>query len=154
MSAVFQYSPPNIRPMTVTDVAAVMEIEQSVYPYPWTEGIFRDCIQVGYSCWVALHEEQIVGYAVVSIAVAECHILNVAVHPGMQGQGLGRYFMEHLLSVAKRRGADIAFLEVRPSNEVALGLYHSMGFNQFGTRKRYYPAENGREDAVVMALNL
>ena len=154
MSAILQQPLPKFRPMIADDISAVMEIEKAVYPHPWTEGIIRDCIRVGYGCWVELQEETIVGYAVVSIAVGECHVLNIAVQPQMQGQGLGRYFMEHILSVARHRSVDMVFLEVRPSNEVALKLYHSMGFNQFGIRKGYYPAENGREDAVVMALNL
>ena len=153
MSAILEEPRTEFRPMTAEDVAAVVNIEKLVYPFPWTEGIFRDCIRVGYGCWVAIKGDTVVGYAIMSVAVGECHILNLAIRPEFQSQGLGRFFMEHLLSVAKESNVDMVFLEVRPSNLAALGLYHSLGFNQFGTRKGYYPATNGREDAVVMALN-
>ncbi len=59
-----------------------------------------------------------------------------------------------LVRLALERGARRVFLEVRPSNAAAVALYHSEGFNEIGRRPRYYPAQNGREDALVMAMEL
>lgn len=154
MSAVRESSQPLLRPMLDEDVAAVMAIESAVYPEGWTEGIFHDCLRVHYSCWVMVQQEEIIGYGIMSVAVGEAHILNVAVSPECQGQGRGREMLMHLLQTGKRHGAETAFLEVRPSNPVALRLYETAGFHQVGLRRDYYPAKKGREDAVIMAREL
>lgn len=154
MSVVRDEALPLIRPMLDSDVEAVMAIEAQVYHEGWSEGIFHDCLRVHYSCWVMLEGERLIGYGVMSAAAGEAHILNVAVSPQCQGHGYGRSFMHFLLETARRHGADTAFLEVRPSNSVAIRLYDSLGFNQVGVRHNYYPSERGREDAIIMALPL
>ena len=136
------------------DVPAVMAIERLVYPHGWTEGIFLDCLRVHYSCWVLEQGEKIIGYGIMSVAVGEAHILNVAVSPSCQGQGRGRDMLMHLLSTGRRHGAETAFLEVRPTNQIAIRLYETAGFHQVGVRRGYYPAGKGREDAVIMAREL
>lgn len=151
MSAVRRNVAASVRPMHETDIAQVMEVERVNYPYPWTEGIMRDCLRVGYSCWVMETDGVLAAYAVLSAAAGEAHVLNISVAPGRQGLGLGRQLMEHLLQAAHGHGADTVFLEVRPSNKVAVHLYESMGFNQVGVRNGYYPSEVGREDAIIMA---
>ncbi len=142
--------------MGYSDLSEVMAIEVRAYPFPWTEGIFRDCLRVGYACWVLEDEgsEQIEGYGVLSLAPGECHLLNLTVRPEAQGQGIGRKLLRALMKKAAEHPVDSLFLEVRPSNEVAVRLYLSEGFNEVGVRKRYYPAERGREDALVMAKSL
>lgn len=145
---------PALRPMLDSDVEAVMAIEEQVYQHGWTSGIFHDCLRVHYSCWVMEQDNAIAGYAVMSAAAGEAHILNIAIAPQWQGQGLGRRFMQFLLETAHQHGADTAFLEVRPSNRAALHLYETIGFNQVGVRRDYYPADNGREDAIIMARPL
>ncbi len=150
MSAVMEQAP-QLRPMRDADVEAVMAIESAVYSHGWTHGIFHDCLRVGYSCWVMETNGLLVGYAIMSVAVGEAHILNVAIAPAEQQRGLGRQMMVHLLELAEVRGADSAFLEVRPSNLAAIRLYESLGFNQAGVRRDYYPGDDGREDAVIMA---
>ncbi len=154
VSAVREDSQPLLRPMLDEDVAAVMAIEQRVYPHGWTEGIFHDCLRVQYSCWVLERQGEIIGYGIMSVAVGEAHILNVAVAPGCQGQGRGREMLMHLLQIGRRHGAETAFLEVRPTNQIAIRLYETAGFHQVGLRRDYYPAEKGREDAVIMARHL
>ena len=154
MSAVIKPSSDGFRPMLMEDITDVMDIENQVYPFPWTDGIFRDCMRVGYLCWIYRDEGELKAYGVMSIGVGEAHMLTICVKPEAQGQGYGRMMMQHLLDVASKRHADKAFLEVRPTNEVAIGLYRSMGFKDVGLRKNYYPAENGREDALVMVLEL
>lgn len=136
------------------DLPVVLRNEQRAYTYPWTAGIFTDCMKAGHECRVLLADEQVVGHAVMSLAVGEAHLLNVCVQRDQQGQGYGRRFVGHLVERAAQLGAQTLFLEVRPSNRVAVRLYDTLGFNQIGVRKDYYPAQDGREDAWVMALPL
>ena len=152
MSAVIEQSFNGIRPMQEDDLDEVIAIEEAVYPFPWTRGIFHDCLLIGYSCWVYQFEEQIVGYVVMSIAAGEAHVLTLAVHPEFQGKGLARKILEHVLMISRERGAESIFLEVRPSNQRAIRIYEKAGFNEIGIRKGYYPDVDGREDALVMAL--
>ena len=81
-------------------------------------------------------------------------MLNLCTAPERQSRGLGRHLLRALLKTARDHRVQRVFLEVRPSNPQAIALYHSEGFNEIGRRPRYYPAENGREDALVMALEL
>jgi len=143
-----------MRPMQAADVEAVMAVESLAYEFPWTPGIFKDCLRVGYCCWVYTLDDSVIGYGVMSVATGEAHILNLSIQPDMQGQGLGRRLLQRLLTLARQHGADTAFLEVRSSNQAALHLYRDLGFNEVGLRRGYYPSRNGREDAVVFALSL
>lgn len=154
MSAVVNLPNFGLRIMTDDDVAAIMKIETRAYQYPWSEGIFRDCMRVGYACWVCEENGDIQAYGVMSIAVGECHILNLCVKPEEQGRGLGRRILHRLLNIARQYEVDTAILEVRPSNHRAIQLYVSEGFNEIGKRKNYYPAQNGREDALILARSL
>jgi ribosomal-protein-alanine N-acetyltransferase len=142
-----------IRRMTVSDLPSVAAIETKGYQFPWGEDIFRDCLKARYECWVCEERDKVLGYCIASIAVGEAHVLNLCVDPAEQGQGIGRELLENLIESARGR-AETVFLEVRPSNTVAIALYENMGFNEIGIRKGYYPAENGREDALMLALEL
>ncbi len=143
-----------ISPMRLDSVDAVMEIELRSYEFPWTEGNMRDCIKSNYYCCVYHLGDQCIGYAVMSVIAGEAQILNICIDPEMQGHGLGRKLLQHLIGEAGRRSADTVFLEVRVSNKAAFKLYDSAGFNEVGQRIGYYPAKNGREDALVLALSL
>ena len=154
MSAILKDPLLRLRPMRESDLAAVAAVESEAYQFPWTQGIFRDCLRIGYCCWVCTHGGRVIGHGIMSVAVGESHILNVCVHPEAQRQGVGRALMDRLLALARNRHADTAFLEVRPSNGRALALYRSMGFCQVGVRRAYYPAGSGREDALILAIAL
>jgi len=143
-----------IRRMLESDVPKVVESERLGYAFPWSEGIFRDCIRAGYHCRVMEVDQQFAAYAVLSAGAGEAHVLNVCVRPEYRFRGLGRRMMEHLFDVARASGADDLFLEVRPSNVTAVRLYESLGLQQVGLRRGYYQAEQGREDAIVMRLSL
>jgi ribosomal-protein-alanine N-acetyltransferase len=142
------------RAMTPMDVPAVGAVERASYPFPWSEGIFRDCLRVGYLCRVAEMEGEIVGYGVVAMGAGEAHILNLCVRDNLRSRGVGRQMLQLLLERARQAGMTDAFLEVRPSNPLAIALYQSVGFVQVGLRKGYYQAEQGREDALVLKLDL
>ncbi len=145
----------SLRPMRETDLEAVMCIEERAYPFPWTRGIFRDCMRADYAMWVQELDGALVGYGVLSVALDEAHVLNLCTAAQAEGRGLGRHMLRALLRIARAGGAQQVFLEVRPSNKRAIKLYDIAGFNEIGRRPRYYPApNNGREDAVVMAMEL
>jgi len=143
-----------VRPMRDADVIEVIGIERASYQFPWTEGIFHDCLRVGYLCRVAIQNRQIVGYAVMSMGAGEAHILNLCVREDRRRFGVGRALIRYLLEQAEGGGMVEAFLEVRPSNAIAMVLYQSLGFEQIGARRGYYQALGGREDAAVLRLRL
>ena len=153
MNAVFK---PNyqLRPMQMADLDAVMVIEPTIYTHPWTRGNFSDSINSGYSAWVLEANQTIIGYALLMMVLDEAHLLNLSVAKDQQKQGLGRYLLEHMLQIAKNHKAANMFLEVRPSNISAIALYENMGFCEMAVRRGYYPALDGREDAVLMGLAL
>lgn len=150
VSAVPRNAMPRIRPMRHRDVIDVAGIEARAYDYPWSEGIFRDCLLAGYPSRVVEQERDILGYSVMSIAAGEAHLLNICIDPDCQGQGRGRALLAYMLELAQREGAARVFLEVRPSNRPALALYRDTGFEVIGLRRGYYRAPGGTEDAMVL----
>lgn len=145
-----------LRPMDVRDIAEVMAVERLAYPHPWNERVMRDCLKAThYHGWVLDIAGSIKGYLFLSVVAGEMHILNLCVHPDLQGQGWGRNVLHRAFDLALNTyDANMCFLEVRPSNTPAMILYQSEGFNEIGTRKNYYPADQGREDALVMAKSI
>ena len=143
-----------VRPMRQTDIDAVSAIEKSAYVFPWTPGIFRDCLRAGHQCWVLEAGANLLGFGVLSAAAGEAHLLNLCIAPAYQGRGHGRRLLRRMIDLARWHGAKQVFLEVRPSNPPAIALYRSEGFNEIGMRPNYYPAAKGREDAIVMAIEL
>ena len=143
-----------VRGMRAEDLAAVSAMENISYDFPWSAGIFSDCVKAGHPCWVLCVDADIAGYGILSMGAGEAHVLNLCIGPEYRGRGLGRHLLNRLLDIARWNGAEQAFLEVRPSNPLAKALYESVGFSEIGRRPRYYPAHNGREDAIVMALNI
>jgi ribosomal-protein-alanine N-acetyltransferase len=138
--------------MLEADVRSIIDIERSAYPFPWSEGIFRDCIRVGYTCRVLDLDGQVIGYGVMSVGAGEAHILNLCVREEFRSVGFGRRLLDYMLDRGAAAGMTEAFLEVRPSNLSAIRLYTSMGFEQVGVRRGYYQAAAGREDAAVLRL--
>ena len=155
MSALREPCIGQFRRMLFADLKEVLSIEKRAYEFAWTEGIFRDCIRVGYRCRVLETPHGFIqAYGVMSAAVDEAHILNLCVRPELQGRGLSRQLLDHLLEQAKSLQARTVFLEVRPSNRRALRLYANAGFCEVGIRRGYYPAAKGREDGLVLAKEL
>jgi len=140
--------------MRAADLAEVARLEKSLYEFPWSLGNFRDSVTAGYDCWIVAHGESVIGYAILMVALDEAHLLNFAVSSDWQNQGIGRAFLAHVVHVAREAGAQIVYLEVRPSNVAARHLYRKMGFQQIAIRPEYYPASAGREDALFLGLTL
>ena len=140
----------SIRPMLELDVPYVLAVESSAYQFPWSEGIFRDCLRVGYTCRVLDIGGDVGGYGIMSMGAGEAHILNVCIRAEFQCRGFGRKMLLFLLERSRAAGMQEAFLEVRPSNSAAIRLYQSVGFEPVGVRRGYYQAAVGREDASVL----
>lgn len=156
MSAILQSdnSEYSFRLMAENDLDAVLAIEESVYSFPWTRGIFYDCLHVGYTCRVFLYKEKIIAYSIMSVAADESHLLTIVVAEKEQNKGYGKKMLDEMIRMAKKNSANTMYLEVRASNKAAIQLYHKRGFNELGVRNNYYPAEDGREDALIFALDL
>jgi ribosomal-protein-alanine N-acetyltransferase len=142
------------RRMVEADLPEVVALENAAYMFPWSHGIFRDCLRVGYTCRVLEAPDGIGGYGIMSMGAGEAHILNVCVRADLRGQGIGRRLMAWLLDDARAAGQGWVFLEVRPSNRPAILLYEGLGFAPVGLRRGYYQAVGGREDAMVYRLDL
>jgi ribosomal-protein-alanine N-acetyltransferase len=145
---------PVIRQMTHDDLDSVLVIESAAYGFPWNRKIFTDCLMAGYLTSVLESDEGLIGYSILSTAAAEAHILNLCVHPEWQRQGLGQQLLDHLLDYTQALGVERIFLEVRPSNDAAILLYENAGFVRLGLRKSYYRGADGREDALVLVLDM
>ncbi len=151
MSAVAANPVPTLRPMREHDLARVHAIERRSYDFPWSLGVFSDCLRVGYCCWVVVAKSDIAGYGIMTIAAQECHILNICVDPDYRRRGYAGALLKQLLASADVHGAKTAYLEVRPSNFGAIDLYLRSGFMRIGERPDYYPARGGRENALVLS---
>lgn len=145
---------PEIRVLTLNDLNRIVKIEHSAYPFPWSRGIFVDCMRVGYDCWGLQVRDLLVAYAIQTHAVGESHLLNLCVDPEWQRAGYGSILLEHSICHAALNDCTSMFLEVRPSNPAAIRLYERRGFVIVGERRNYYRAEKGRETAIVMRLEL
>jgi ribosomal-protein-alanine N-acetyltransferase len=170
MSADAEALHPLIRPLNWGDLDRIMEIELAAYPFPWTRGIFSDCIRVGYDCWGLQLGRQLMAYTIQTDAAGEAHLLNLCVDPGWHRRGFGGILLENAVRIARSRACDSMYLEVRPSNRAGVALYENRGFQVIGRRPGYYssrsltPQEAGeararqmggeREDALVMRLEL
>ena len=142
--------PANIRVMVHEDLKLISDIERRSYDFPWSHSVFRDCLLAGYSCIVIERADLVVGYAILSIAAGEAHILNLCVDPKFRHLRYGERLLDDILLRARRAEVNEIFLEVRPSNAAALALYKKKGFHQITERPAYYQAKGGREDAAVL----
>ena len=137
--------------MVHDDITTVSDIERRSYEFPWSHGVFRDCLLAGYHSVVVERANQVVGYAILSIAAGEAHILNLCVDPSYRALGYGELLLDEILRVSRRGAVGEIFLEVRPSNEKAISLYLKKGFRNIANRPAYYQATGGREDAAVFS---
>jgi [ribosomal protein S18]-alanine N-acetyltransferase len=139
----------------------VLQIENAVYPHPWSRANFEDSIQTGYQMQVltsdSTHDADILGYFIAMKGFEEVHLLNITVAEPFQRQGWARVMLDALAVWSRGQGAAWLWLEVRANNERALEVYKTQGFKLVSVRQDYYPKgpkANGREDAIVMSLKL
>lgn len=145
-----------LRAMTVASLDGVIELENAIYPFPWTRGNFVDSIVAGYTAWTLNHVDgDLVGYCIAMSGVGEMHLLNITIAPAARRRGHARRIVTELVRVCRSRRESRLWLEVRESNDEAREVYRRLGFAAVGRRKGYYPAPAGRrEDAIVMSLDV
>jgi ribosomal-protein-alanine N-acetyltransferase len=143
-----------VRRMVHDDLPDIADIERRSYDFPWSHGVFRDCLLAGYNCLVLVHDDRPVGYGILSVAAGEAHVLNLCVDPAHRARGYGEQLLDAMLRISRGAGVREIFLEVRPSNETAIRLYRKKGFHQIASRPSYYQATHGREDAAVLVRKL
>ena len=153
MSAVLK-DQPRLGTMSAADLDEVITIDCAVYSHPWTHGNFIDSLNAGYHCRTYRMGAELVGYFILIVAVGEAHVLNLSVSAERQRQGAGSVLLREAMRLAREKKAHHVFLEVRPSNAAALALYSAFGFRRIAERRGYYPAHDGREDALVLTLDL
>jgi len=153
MSAVLKDAPRLVR-MQDGDLPEVMAIEGAIYSHPWTRGNFSDSLRAGYQCWVWRLGDELLGYFILLVAAGEGHLLNLSIAAPRQRAGHGSALLKEAMRLARARGAQHIFLEVRPTNLAAKALYNRFGFHEVAVRRDYYPADMGREDALVLTLAL
>jgi ribosomal-protein-alanine N-acetyltransferase len=146
--------PPLVRQLVADDLDRAMQIEQAAYAFPWSRGIFEDCMRVGYDCRGIQVGSLLAGYSVQTQVAGECHLLNLCVDPLWQRRHLGSILLEQCIRTAIDSNCESMFLEVRPSNRAGIGLYRKRGFQVIGERPDYYRAERGREKAYIMFIDL
>jgi len=144
----------SIRQMRHEDLAHVSDIERRSYDFPWSHGVFRDCLLAGYQCIVLDRDGDVAGYGILSVAAGEAHILNLCIEPAYRSHGYGERMLDEILFRARAASVQEIFLEVRPSNRHAIALYKKKGFHKVANRPAYYQARKGREDAAVLAKKL
>lgn len=141
----------NIRAMSHDDLPQVSDVERRSYDFPWSHGVFRDCLFAGYDCLSVEQGGAVVGYGILSVAAGEAHILNLCIDSKYRRHGYGEQLLDAMLLRASTAEVREVFLEVRPSNLAAIALYQKKGFRQIADRPAYYQAREGREDAAVFS---
>ena len=153
MSAVLK-DEPQLAAMTEADLDAVLAIENAIYTHPWTRGNFADSLRTGYCCRTWRRGGELIGYFVLLAAAGEAHLLNLSIAATVQRRGHGAALLREAMRLARELGARHMYLEVRPSNLAGQALYGRYGFKRIAVRRGYYPAKNGREDALVLSSPL
>jgi ribosomal-protein-alanine N-acetyltransferase len=146
-----------LRPMTLADLDQVEALDRECFPTPWPKDAFRYELTRNPNslCWVAEMnhpdgKERIVGDIVVWLVVDEAHISTLAISSSYRQQHIGQRLLAKVLSICKDKGAILAMLEVRKSNQAAQQLYAKFGFLAVGVRAGYY--QDTKEDAILMTL--
>ncbi len=143
----------NIRPLLATDLDALLALDAATNPHPWDRLQWQDSL-AGHCCIGLEDGDTIAGFAVALPLPDEAELLLIAVDPLRQGQGLGQCLLADLCSVLRKENRERLLLEVRESNLRARHFYAAAGFREIGRRRNYYPCDKGREDALILALDL
>ena len=142
------------REISLGDLDGIVQIERAVNPFPWGEEALRDTIASSGHHLMSLREGRAVGFLLSSFVLDEAQLLLIGVSPYWQGVGVGGQLLEELINRSQDQGQKLIYLEVRSGNERAIRLYRSLGFIDIGVRRDYYPGLVGREDAIVMSLQI
>ena len=141
----------NITQMLAEHSSQLAEIEKLCFSTPWSEKQILDELENPLAAYfVAVDGDVVAGYIGSQTVLGEACVMNVAVHPNYRGRGVSTLLMQALVDHCKATECTLLTLEVRESNEPALGLYRSFGFEVLGKRRNYYTEP--KEDALIMTL--
>jgi len=140
--------------ITTQNYDPAYRLQTGCHAFPWSRAQFLDCLSAPYFATQIQQDGEIAGYYVGLQVSVEATLMDIGVAKEQRGKGLGRELVKHFLRQCNKKQAQEAWLEVRVSNEPAIGLYRELGFEQIEQRKNYYPAADGREDALIMRLIL
>ncbi|SFC75946.1 ribosomal protein S18-alanine N-acetyltransferase [Pseudoalteromonas denitrificans] len=143
-----------LQDLNASDVDSMMIIEQTCHSHPMSHKNMLSCFGGRYFSRGLYLEQALIGFYMAEMAGPDFTLMDICISPEYQGKGYAKKLLENLLDEATKRSAESIFLEVRVSNVAAIGLYESLGFNEMGLRKDYYPTEQGREDGKLMGLVL
>lgn len=154
--------PFHFRRATIADMPQVLVIEASVQQTPWSLGVLEMTLYTDEQFWLVeldhpKDEFPLIGFMVASVFPPQADLTNIGVHPAYQGRGLGGQMLNHLWAQLANKGVGELTLEVRVSNDRAIGLYQKLGFVVTGKRKNYYHCVDdnghiiGTEDALTMS---
>ncbi len=149
-----QYRWSHLRVMDQMDLSWVVATEQQAYAFPWSQKGFENALNQGVNFVFCQADESLFGYACLLPIVDELELLNFCIAPASQGQGAGRWALQRLIDRFTDTHYQKIHLEVRVSNTPAITLYQKFGFQKVGVRSNYYRSEQGKEDAVLMTLDL
>lgn len=148
-------APPCFQAIEPDNYDAAFKLQTACHSFPWSRKVFADCLTPPYfASQLVDDEQQVLGYYVGLLAAVEATLMDIGVDTAFRGQGLGRELVRHFLLECNKRQAQDAWLEVRVSNQTAIALYQDMGFETIETRKNYYPLAEGKEDALIMKIEL
>ncbi len=141
-------------PLQAKNLAEVFKIENKASKHPWSKKAHQDSVQQNYPSLFLTSQGKMVGFIVFNFLADECHLLNIAIDPELQGNGHGQQLIKAMIDEAELAQMKMVILEVRKSNLSALNLYRKLNFEQIGLRKNYYRSsseqDSTREDAIVM----
>lgn len=138
-----------VRQMQMQDVAYVAELEEICFHDPWSADSIASELENPLSCWlVAIDDQRVIGYVGSQTVLDGSDMMNIAVAPDYRRRGVAESLISALICALKKRDSRCLILEVRVSNQPAIGLYEKLGFLQIGCRRNYY--RNPKEDALIL----
>lgn len=138
--------------MTAEHVSRLAALEKLCFSEPWSEkGLLEEIDNPAACFWVAVRENEVLGYGGMHTVLGESYVDNIAVFPEFRGHGVGRTLTAALIEKARENGGVFITLEVRASNVPAIALYRSLGFTEVGVRRNFYTEP--REDALIFTLS-
>ncbi len=131
-----------------------MEIESHANPTPWSKQTFEKILELRSLSFVIIQNSVLIGFCIANKVLDECHLQNISVIENMRRQGVGDFMLDILIKRMKLAQLKVALLEVRRSNKIAQDFYRKNDFDELSVRKDYYQTKNGREDAIIMRLEV
>lgn len=144
----------NFKAITPENYDNAFKLQTACHSYPWSRKVFLDCLSEPYFAEQLYEDDRVVGYFVGLQVSVEATLMDIGIDPDHRQKGLGKALLKRFLLLCNEKQLSEVWLEVRLSNEHAIGMYKNMGFVVVEQRKGYYPASDGKEDALIMKLEL